>query len=290
MSHALIRQLAELGLLDPDTLEPYAARVRDREDVAALRCRRSGVVVLSRIDHVEDYYEGRSEKPTHTVHGVEVATPRLADNIARAVQFGPAIQGKRWLDFGCGLGGALDEIAPVASEAWGLELNQERAAIVSAKGHRVAADLEELEDASFDVITLFHVLEHLTDPVATVARLKRALAPDGLIIVEVPHARDILLTTYDCEPFRRFTLWSEHLVLHTRDSLAGVLAAGGFEAPKVQGLQRYPLANHLYWLRHGRPGGHDAWAQLSTPDVDSAYGHLLEAQDATDTLVATARA
>jgi SAM-dependent methyltransferase len=42
--------------------------------------------------------------------------------------------------------------------------------------------------AAFDVVTASHVLEHLPDPVAAIHRMLDWLAPDGLLIVEVPNA------------------------------------------------------------------------------------------------------
>src|SRR5438046_10364281 len=42
--------------------------------------------------------------------------------------------------------------------------------------------------ASFDVVTAFHVLEHVPDPVAVVRHMLEWLAAEGLVIVEVPNA------------------------------------------------------------------------------------------------------
>ena len=42
----------------------------------------------------------------------------------------------------------------------------------------------------FDVITMFHVLEHLPNQVDTLKQLKKLLKPKGNIIIEIPHAND----------------------------------------------------------------------------------------------------
>lgn len=44
-----------------------------------------------------------------------------------------------------------------------------------------------LSPASFDLITIWHVLEHTQDPGAVLARLRAALRPDGVLVVEVPN-------------------------------------------------------------------------------------------------------
>lgn len=295
MSHALIELLDEIGAIRKEELQPHYPRVRDREDIAVLRCAFSEVIVLSSIAHVAEteYYEQRPESSTLEVNGDRVVTPRLGDNLRRAADFGHLIRSKRWLDFGCGLGGMLDELAADAASATGLEPNRDRAELVSANGHRVVASFDEFEANSLDIITMFHVLEHLADPLGELRALASCLSPGGALLIEVPHARDALLTLYDCEPFKAFTFWSEHLVLHTRTSLRLLLEVAGFREVQISGFQRYPLANHLHWLSTGRPGGQNEWPLLCSPQSNgqqNEYGDALCRIDRTDTLIALARA
>lgn len=283
----LIKQLSELGILSQDRLELYYPRVRDRDDVSVLRDRDTEVIVLSGNDHMSvEYYETRPEKNSYLVHEQNVVTPRLPDNIRRAQDFAHLIRNKRWLDFGCGLGGMLDEMASEAAWAVGLEPSRERTDILKRKGHQVVQALDEIAPASLDVVTMFHVLEHLTDPLAELEKIKLCLQPGGRLLVEVPHARDALFSLYNSEAFKQFTFWSEHLVLHTRQSLALLLRAAGFSDIQVIGHQRYPLANHLYWLAKQCPGGHDVWSVLNTPGLQVEYESTLSKLDRTDTLIA----
>ena len=286
----LIDDLESLGVLRRERLETYYPRVRDRDDVAVLRDPVTEVIVLSRSDHVSDgYYEDRQESESYRVHETDVSTPRLEDNIRRAADFGRYICNKRWLDFGCGLGGMLDEMATDALWAGGLEPNRERAAVVTAKGHHVVSSLSELEDHSVDVVSMFHVLEHLIAPSEELLQLRRVLSPGGVLLIEVPHARDALITLYESEAFRRFTFWSEHLVLHVRFSLRVLLEMAGFNSVEISGRQRYPLANHLYWLSKQKPGGHEVWGFLSSNGLDEMYESRIAALDRTDTLVAVCK-
>lgn len=285
----LISQLEDIGVVRRDRLEVYYPQVRDRDDIAVLRDTLTEVIVLSRSDHVLDhYYQERRERDNFLVRGTEVSSPRLEDSRRRRLDFGHYIRNRHWLDFGCGRGGMLDEMAAEAASATGLEPNVDRAALVAAKGHPVVRCLDELQDHSFDIITMFHVLEHLPEPVETLSRVRRLLKPGGRLLVEVPHARDALFTLYECEAFRRFTFWSEHLVLHTRLSLRALLTCSGFSVADVAGYQRYPLANHLHWLARQGPGGQEIWRFLSAHGLDSEYQSALSSVDRTDTLVAIA--
>lgn len=285
----IILDLELLGVINRSRLEVYYPRVRDRDDVAVLRDTLTEVIVLSSSDHVsEAYYAERKERECYVSHGSEIKSPKLEDNIRRVSEFGYLIKNKRWLDFGCGLGGMLDQMSGEAAYAVGLEPNRDRASVVASKGHDVVNGLDEIEDQSLDVVTLFHVLEHLLSPVKVLRDIRRVLKPEGKVLVEVPHARDALFTIFQSDPYRRFTFWSEHLVLHTRLSLLAVMRAAGFDAPEIVGYQRYPLANHLHWLAKGKGGGHQEWSFLNSSGLHTAYADRLSALDRNDTLIATA--
>jgi hypothetical protein len=138
---------------------------------------------------------------------------------------------------------------------------------------------------------MFHVLEHLPDPLPILKTLRDITGPSqGVLVVEVPHARDFLINEVHCQPFIDFTLWSQHLVLHTRESLKRLLQAAGFNDVSIYGLQRYGLANHLTWLSKGKPGGHKGpLSHFENPALSNAYHSALASKDNTDTLIAIAR-
>lgn len=189
---------------------------------------------------------------------------------------------------GTGHGGILDLVAPMASEAIAVEPQEIARLSLAAAGHKVVPDLASV-DGTFDVITLYHVFEHLSQPIAFLREVKSKLKPGGNLLIEVPHARDALLTIYANEAFKRFTLWSEHLLLHTRQSIKMFIETAGFANCTVEGVQRYPLANHLHWLAQGKPSGHRNWFMLRSADLDRAYAMRLAALDCTDTLLASAQ-
>lgn len=291
MTHPLMQQLESAQCVSPDRLEPFFPRVRDRDDIAVLMDPVTEVIVLSRFDHIDmEYYNERAETEGYKVWDGVIKPPKLEDNSRRRAEFGRYIKGKRWLDFGSGLGGMLDEMSGYADWAVGLEPNEERASICRSKGHEIVASLDMIEDGTLDCITLFHVFEHLTDPIGTVQHLMDKLRPGGTLICEVPHARDALIHTYDCLAFKKATFWSEHLVLHTRQSLASLLKSAGFPEVEVNALQRYPLANHLHWLATGKPGGQAQWSYLTSSALDREYEATLSKLDRTDTIFAICKA
>ncbi len=289
--HSLHADLLALGVCRPGSLEVFHDRTRDRDDVSAYRCSESGVVVLSSIDHIDAaYYPDKSHDELAALGDRDrVAMAHDEDTTRRAIQWSEAITNRRWLDVGTGSGAMLDRLGHRALHASAVEPQGEFQAALRAKGYDVFANLRDVPDASVDVATLFHVFEHLPQPLDDLRALRSKLAPGGKVVIEVPHARDFLLSFLELEAFKNFTLWSEHLLLHTRESLRRFLETAGFDQVSIRGFQRYPLANHLYWLSRERPGGHQQWSMLRDGDLDGAYGRVLSDLDASDTLIAEAR-
>lgn len=75
----------------------------------------------------------------------------------------------------------------------------------------------------------------------------------------------------------------------TRESLAEAIRRAGLDATTIRGHNRFGLANHLYWLAHGKPGGHKIWSFLETPGLAHEYTGRLAAADLSDSLIAEVR-
>jgi hypothetical protein len=132
------------------------------------------------------------------------------------------------------------------------------------------------------------VLEHLADPLDILQKISESAASEATLIVEVPHARDWLIQ-HGPAAFKRFTFWSEHLILHTRASLQFMLEQAGWQVDAILAVQRYPVWNHLQWLSQQKPTGctatpHDNAALA----LQQAYEQFLASRDQTDTLFAVA--
>lgn len=282
--------LLSLSIISADSIEELYPKVRDREDVKVLRCAKSGVIFLSRVDHLDGaHYKAQNNYDYWTAANRQQALLEcFADDARRSGQFADWVRGKKWLDVGTGVGGILDLLVQQAAEVRAVELQSAVRAELIRCGYQVYADLAEVPEGHFDVVTLFHVFEHLPDPLGALILISNKMMAGGKLIVEVPHAQDFLLSFLDLESFKEFTFWSEHLILHTRQSLTIFLEKAGFKNICIQSFQRYPLANHLHWLAKGKPGGHKHWHYLQTDDLDHAYAAMLAHLDKNDTLIAIA--
>jgi len=91
------------------------------------------------------------------------------------------------LDIGCGTGDFLAAAASIGWKTKGFEPNTKARNLALSKNIELVTATAELEEASFDVITMWHVLEHVPDVVAQIAELNRLLKPGGTIIIAVPN-------------------------------------------------------------------------------------------------------
>ncbi|MBI3079602.1 MAG: class I SAM-dependent methyltransferase, partial [Deltaproteobacteria bacterium] len=98
----------------------------------------------------------------------------------------------RILDIGVGRAKFLATLSDWGWEVYGTEFSEASARFAREQlGLRVAIGdvaVAGHKDGSFDVITLWHVLEHLRDPAGTLRECRRLLRPGGFLVVAVPNA------------------------------------------------------------------------------------------------------
>jgi 2-polyprenyl-3-methyl-5-hydroxy-6-metoxy-1,4-benzoquinol methylase len=133
--------------------------------------------------HIEDYYTsyfgGR--------HGFtkEFRSHRRAALVRRVLP--PGDDAGRLIDVGCGDGSFLETMERFGLETLGTELSA-----TAAQRPNVFADLDQIRDtfgeASVDVITMWHSLEHFHDPVAILRSARELLRPGASLLIAVPNA------------------------------------------------------------------------------------------------------
>jgi SAM-dependent methyltransferase len=107
----------------------------------------------------------------------------------------PYCVGKRVLDAGCGVGYGSAFLGEGARSVVGVDVSDEAIDYARARygGRNVeftVGDLQQLgqDDAEFDAVVAFEVIEHLPHPERFVAEARRVLKPDGVLVVSTPRA------------------------------------------------------------------------------------------------------
>ena len=103
------------------------------------------------------------------------------------------------LDIGAGTGHFLDLAQKNNWKVTGIEPNDGAKKIATEKGITFIENIQSLERNSFDVITMWHVLEHVYDLDEQIKQLKRVLKEDGTLIIAVPNFR-----SFDAKYYKSF--------------------------------------------------------------------------------------
>ena len=301
ISNPIYKELKKLNLIHDSRLVNLNNKTRDK-NIKVIKDLKTKIIFLEKYITSTKYYSSLKYKDNDrktsdttkrkianvkTLFG-NIKIPIIGDDFRRASQFEKNIKNKNILDFGCGWGGFLRNIKNYKSLS-GVELRQECLNYVknNFKKLNISDNVNSFKH-KFDIITMFHVLEHIPYQIETLKVLKSKLKKNGKIIIEVPHAEDFLILQDELKEFKNFTFWSEHLILHTYKSLKTVLSKSGFKNIKIQYYQRYNFSNHLGWFLKRKPGGHVFNKNIVGDKFNYEYSENLKKFRKTDTLIALA--
>lgn len=135
------------------------------------------------------------------------------------------------LDIGAGTGDFLIRAKQNGWQITGIEPSEKAKNIAINKGIAFANNTNDLFDQSFDVITMWHVLEHVSDLENQIKTLKRLLKKDGTIIIAVPNFK-----SYDAKHYGEF--WAaydvpRHLWHFSKKAIQLLFQKEGLELQKV---------------------------------------------------------
>jgi len=151
----------------------------------------------------------------------------------------------RLLDFGCGGGSFLERMVSQGWKVTGLDVSQETVSAVRSRlGVRMVCGSlphPDLMPGSFDVVTMWHSLEHVHRPLEVLQAARELLAPGGKLLVAVPNIASL--------PFKWFgSSWfaldlPRHLTHFTPKTLMAMINRAGFQNTRVRPIR------HSDWLR-----------------------------------------
>ena len=181
----------------------------------------------------EDYYSKAVEEESSLLARLDrfYGNKRICDVVISVRK------GGRLLDVGCGTGIFLDMMRRQGEwEVFGVEINEEAAKYAREKLQLdvFAGDLSEANfpTSYFDVVTLWHVLEHLHEPRSVLREIYRILRDDGWLLLSLPNA-----ASCEAQLFKEF--WAgldipRHLYVFTPAAVKELLRQESFETVKLR--------------------------------------------------------
>ena len=157
----------------------------------------------------------------------------------------PLDQGRRLLDVGCHIGVFLEIAQERGWEAWGVEPSRWAAREAQSKDLQVlegTLDDVHLAEESFDVITMWDVIEHLTNPLRELQESHRLLKKGGLICI---HTMNIESPLARLMGHRWPWLMEMHLYYFSPHTLGQMLRKAGFTVVRMVNQGRFLRLGYL---------------------------------------------
>ncbi len=217
-----------------------------------VRCRRCGVAFATRRDdlstaterHDGGYFQANRDfiYPDGKPDIFSYVMPRTLFFLALGMYaFRPA--NRRALDVGCGIGIMVRYLRFLGFDAEGVEISEwgveyARRELGLEKVRRGTVQEAAYPAASFSLVTLVHVVEHLDDPVPVLREVFRILEPGGLVYVELPCS--------ERDPSDYYI--DDHFWFYSPDSLKRLLSCVGFRDVRVGEGTFDPILHHVPFL------------------------------------------
>lgn len=184
----------------------------------------------------EEYYSHQENKMGFIPKVYEaVKSINLKNKVSMAI--GGLPQGKL-LDIGCGVGDFLVHVKQKQWDVVGVEPSEQARSIAEQRLQSkllLPNELHQLPDASFDVITMWHVLEHVDNLPDQVSELRRLLKPGGRLLIALPNYR-----SFDCIYYKdKWAAWDvpRHLNHFSRSSIQNLFPSESFKQIETQKLK-----------------------------------------------------
>lgn len=236
--------------------------VFDKAGFDFVKCRHCGLLYVNPqlTAEVQDSIYKQSKTADHWIK-VQKKTKEQTWN--KEKKYSPALdelrriypQGGRLLDVGCSIGQFLSLARDEGWDVKGVELNADAAAI-ARRNYGLTVHEKKLEeagfaDSEFDVVTLWGVFEHLTDPNGMLQSIRCVLKKDGLVLLFVPNGHSLIIRM--TREHNSTVSGRAHLWYFTPETMDKILRQNGFEKasefsvlPQVHEIEHFLQYNTLY--------------------------------------------
>lgn len=175
---------------------------------------------------------------------------------------------KHWhiLDYACGYGFLMELLLKDGYDVDGLEISRDKIDVIRQRqgrgkdascrlktfnlmenGVTIPSDMHE----TYDLVTMFHLIEHITSPVDFLRKVSSLIKPNGYLLMELPNVSNLVM---DVSPqFNDFFYIRDHVAYYTPELLKRMVEKAGYTVIAQRGTQIYSILNHMNWIINGTP-------------------------------------
>ena len=236
-------------------------KTRDSKKHKIIRCLKCNHIQLFPIPTLNDekkfYDENLQDKNINDVGSIKRAGRKMMPDNIRRYEFIKKIIPKksRVLEIGSGHGFFLEIMKINGFDIIGYDISKEKRKYSKKVTDVPVYDININEkipaDNKFDIVVLFHTLEHITEPITLLKNIKKLLKPKGKILIEVPNSDDFHLKL---NKFYKEFYWERaHIHYFSSKILKNVIHKSGFKNIRTVGVQRYGIENFFHWKLKSKP-------------------------------------
>lgn len=156
------------------------------------------------------------------------------------------------LEVGSASGGFLNLVKGNVKSVKGCDLSEEHC-IYAKKTYAIDSfnsDIAEIKDSNkYDIIFMFQLFEHISEPHSFLKKLSTLLNENGLVILSVPNINEALFKLYKHEKITNgFFFKLQHPITYSPNALNKLMKMHSFSNIETKLMQNYSISNHLNWI------------------------------------------
>ena len=216
--------------------EPAQRIVLCKNGVDLVSCEKDGMVFLKlcppETELREVYEEGYFGQGGETGANYIRDFPQMKYNAVLRLQEISKLRplsGARLLDIGCAAGAFVEAAQELACNAYGIDISRFATEYGKKRGLKVfQGETPQViaGEQNWDIVTLWHVLEHVPDPKGLLARLRSVMGSGSLLVIELPDVAS-LPARFLREKWKMISI-PEHLWYFSENTLKRLLASCGY--------------------------------------------------------------
>lgn len=161
---------------------------------------------------------------------------KIIELIAKVPAMPTGLKPGKILDIGCGSGDTIAQLKSIGWDVYGLDIDENAISVAHKRGLKNVSlggykEISKYPDNSFDVVRMYHVIEHLDNPTQCLKLIYRKLKPGGEVIIGTPNASSVVARIFR-------TYWynldcPRHLYLYSHKTLNTIVSQNGYKQLKL---------------------------------------------------------